>query len=409
MGRRFPTFVVVVLGMLSVWYAYLGAELVAPFALSGPIRVAAWALLALPFLAIAWLPLGYWGRPRRRGSARREWLVTVAYFSMGLLSMIFSLVVVRDLAYAMAIALRALGVHSLDPLFASRYFYGGGANLALLAGTAACFAIGVSESRRVPRVKKISVPIANLPPEWEGLRIAQISDLHVGHSVRRPFVARVVAQVNALEPDIVAITGDLVDGKPAELKDDIAPLAELAPRLGTYYVTGNHEYYWGGAEWVEAVRALGIVPLENEGRALDRGGARLWIAGVPDLMAPRFLGPAPSPAAALREAPGRSVRVLLAHQPKVALAAAEAGYDLQLSGHTHGGQFFPWTLVVRYFHPFWRGLNRCGKMWVYVSRGTGTWGPPLRLGAASEITLLQLTTGTKGAGESEEIRRQRSA
>ncbi|MEP6964892.1 MAG: metallophosphoesterase, partial [Polaromonas sp.] len=248
-------------------------------------------------------------------------------------------------------------------------------------------------------VVRVDVPIRGLPPAWHGFTVVQISDIHVGPTIRRPYLRRIVDRVNALEADLVAITGDLVDGQVSELAAHVAPLADLRSRHGTYFVTGNHEYYSGADAWIEELRRLGLTVLLNEHvvlahpNAADARGVRLVLAGVTDFNAGHF-DPAhrSSPAAALLGAPPQAVRVLLAHQPRSAAAAAAAGFDLQLSGHTHGGQFYPWNLFVRFQQPFTAGLHRLEGLWVYTSRGTGYWGPPKRFGAPSEITHLRLVS-----------------
>ena len=201
----------------------------------------------------------------------------------------------------------------------------------------------------------------------------------------------VVERVNALKADAVAITGDLVDGRVQDLAPDVAALANLRSRHGSYFVTGNHEYYSGAAEWIAHLRQLGLTVLIDQHVVLDHDGAQLVMAGVADHSARHFDASHHSdPHAAIAGAPrDAALRVLLAHQPRSAPAAADAGFDLQLSGHTHGGQFWPWNLLVKMQQPFVAGLHRLGAMWVYTSRGTGYWGPPLRLGAPSEITRLR--------------------
>jgi len=197
--------------------------------------------------------------------------------------------------------------------------------------------------------------------------------------------------VNALDPDVVAITGDLVDGSVAELRAHVAPLAQLRARHGVFFVTGNHEYYSGVYGWLGELQRLGIRVLHNEHVVLQHGGAPLVLAGVPDYGGHHFdPAHASDPAAALRGAPAHATRVLLAHQPRTAPAAAQAGFDLQLSGHTHGGQFLPWIFLVPLQQPYTAGLHKLDRMSIYVSRGTGYWGPPKRLAAPSEIAELIL-------------------
>jgi uncharacterized protein len=257
--------------------------------------------------------------------------------------------------------------------------------------------LGFVNAQRTPRVRTVEIAFPALPAALDGFTIAQISDLHVGPTIRRRFVTRVVRAVNALSPDVVAITGDLVDGTVPELAGEVAPLAQLAGRAGTFFVSGNHEYYAGVHAWLAEVRRLGIHVLQNEHVVIEHRGAKLLLAGVPDFTAGHFeRSHASDPQAALRGAPAdAAVKVLLAHQPRSAPGAAAAGFDLQLSGHTHGGQFLPWNFFVRFQQPFTAGLHRVGRLLVYVSRGTGYWGPPKRFGAPSEITLLRLVDQTE--------------
>ena len=255
----------------------------------------------------------------------------------------------------------------------------------------AASALGLREARRLPRVRAVRVPIAALPAALEGLRIVQISDVHVGPTIGRAWLSRMVDNVNGLQPDLVAITGDLVDGSVEQLREEVAPLALLQAPLGVYFVTGNHEYYSGAPGWVAELRRLGITVLMNEHRVLERRGASLVLAGITDFGAAQFTPQeASDPQRALAGAPAAVPRVLLAHQPRSCFAAEGLDVRLQLSGHTHGGQFLPWPWFVRLQQPYTAGLHRHGAMWVYVSRGTGYWGPPLRLGAPAEISLITL-------------------
>ena len=252
-----------------------------------------------------------------------------------------------------------------------------------IVGAAALLTIAGSLHAGRPKVVRVDVPIDDLPRDLERLRIVQLSDLHVGPTLKRDFVDAVVKTANSLEPDVLVLTGDVADGLPHALREDVAPLARLKAPLGKFYVTGNHEYYWDPLGWVHEVGRLGFDALGNAHRLLRRGDGRVLLAGVTDH--------APDPFASMHNAPESDVRVLLAHQPKSAYAARAAGFDLQISGHTHGGQYFPFNLLVRLFQPFVAGLHRLEEMWLYVSRGTGYWGPPLRLGAPAEITVIELT------------------
>jgi predicted MPP superfamily phosphohydrolase len=255
---------------------------------------------------------------------------------------------------------------------------------------------GLVIARRRPRVVDIDIPVANLPEALRGFSIAQISDVHVGPTIKRGFVERMVILVNGLKADLIAVTGDLVDGSVQQLSLHTAPLAGLAARHGVYFVTGNHEYYSGERDWTTEIRRLGLRVLKNEHVVLNHDGASLVVAGVTDLSAHHFDAADQSdPAAALRGSPADAgAKILLAHQPNSATAAASAGFDVQLSGHTHGGQFWPWNLFVGFFQPFTAGLYRLKDLWVYVSRGTGYWGPPNRFGVPSEITRIRLVPAT---------------
>ncbi|MEP7208755.1 MAG: metallophosphoesterase [Casimicrobiaceae bacterium] len=253
-------------------------------------------------------------------------------------------------------------------------------------------AIGLANARRRARVRHVDVAIQGLPAALHGFSIAQISDVHVGPTIRRGYLEAIVDAVNALDVDMIAITGDLVDGSVRQLAPHTAPLARLAARHGSFFVTGNHEYYSGAAAWIAEIGRLGVRVLLNEHVVLRHGGEHVVVAGVTDYGAHHFDPSQRSdPVRALQGAPADAAfRLLLAHQPRSAFAAVEAGFDLQLSGHTHGGQFLPWNLFVRLQQPFVAGLHRLRSLRVYVSRGTGYWGPPKRLGAPSEITRLRL-------------------
>ena len=256
-------------------------------------------------------------------------------------------------------------------------------------------AFGAYSGMSLPRVKRVEIALPDWPKALDGFRIAQLSDVHIGTLIGKRFAARVTERVNALAPDAIAITGDLVDGSVEHIGDRVEPFSQLRARHGTYFVTGNHEYYSGAEAWIVELRRLGLRVLMNEHVVLEHEGESLVVAGVTDFNAHHYDEAHRSdPAAAMAGAPGHAaVRMLLAHQPRSAFAAEPAGFHLQLSGHTHGGQFWPWNFMVRLQQPFTAGLRRLGALWVYTSRGTGYWGPPKRLWAPSEITHLRLVAG----------------
>jgi len=330
-------------------------------------------------------------RWRRRAGPLSPALAWGALLSIGLFSSLFVLTVLRDGLLVLAAVAAAIGtsIGAVDlPVGALGAWTAGAVPLLGAFVTA----VGFRNARRTAAVVSVDVPIRNLPEALHGFTIAQISDIHVGPTIRGGYLRSIVEAVNALNADLVAVTGDLVDGTVRELAEHVAPLRELASRHGTFFVTGNHEYYSGAPAWIRQLRGLGVRVLMNEHVVVRRGGASLVIAGVTDHGAHHFEPSHRSdPDAAIAGAPvDAAVRVLLAHQPRSAHAAAQAGFDVQLSGHTHGGQFLPWTLFVRLQQPFTAGLHRLQRMWVYTSRGTGYWGPPKRFGAPSEITRLRL-------------------
>ncbi|WP_393063679.1 metallophosphoesterase [Streptomyces sp. LN549] len=240
---------------------------------------------------------------------------------------------------------------------------------------------------RGPRVKRVTVPLARLPRSAHGFRIAVVSDVHLGPILGRAHTQRIVDTVNRTQPDLIAVVGDLVDGSVADLGPAAEPLARLRSRHGAFFVTGNHEYYSGAAEWVDHVRELGLHPLENARVEIDG----FDLAGVNDI-AGGSEGQGPDFGRALGDRdPGRAA-VLMAHQPVVIDEAVEHGVDLQLSGHTHGGQLWPGNYIAELANPTVAGLERYGDTQLYVTRGAGAWGPPVRVGAPSDITVVELAS-----------------
>jgi predicted MPP superfamily phosphohydrolase len=240
-------------------------------------------------------------------------------------------------------------------------------------------------------VVQVPIALARLPAAAAGFTIVQITDVHIGPTVGADFVRDMVAQVNALAPDLIAITGDLVDGRAATYAAAAEPLADLRARHGIFYVTGNHEYYWGVDAWLPIFRDLGLQVMRNRRVGIDRDGVGFDLAGIDDHEAGRWRGHGPDlPAAVAGRDPGRAL-VLLAHQPRQVRVSQHHGVDLQLSGHTHGGQIWPWHGAVRLQQGgLLAGLYRFGATQLYVSRGTGYWGPPVRIGAPAEITRIEL-------------------
>ncbi|MFJ6685332.1 metallophosphoesterase [Streptomyces werraensis] len=267
-------------------------------------------------------------------------------------------------------------------LFVSRVV--GGAAAAAAVGTVGYGTYGVL---RGPKVKRVTVPLAKLPRAAHGYRIAVVSDIHLGPVLGRGFAQKVVDTINSTQPDLIAVVGDLVDGSVQDLGPAAAPLAQLTARHGSFFVTGNHEYFSGAEQWVEEVRRLGLNPLENARTELPH----FDLAGVNDV-AGEDEGQGPDFARALGGRDRARACVLLAHQPVQIHEAVDHGVDLQLSGHTHGGQLWPGNLIARGANPTVAGLDRYGDTQLYVSRGAGAWGPPTRVGAPSDITVIELAS-----------------
>ena len=366
------------MGVIAFLHAYIGWRLLPPLPIT-----ATWKIAGAVVLFISWilLPLGMLSRNARsqRWSDRIAW---AAFLTMGLFSSLLVFTLLRDIVLMALLLLPDTTFDTVTQVSAE----------VALASALFVTALGLFNARRRARVRDVEIPIADLPEALHGFTIAQITDVHVGPTIKRDYVAAIVDAVNAMDADAIAITGDLVDGRVDQLRSHVEPLARLKARHGVYFVTGNHEYYSGVEAWIRELRGLGIKVLTNEHVVLERGGAQLVLAGVTDYGAQHYDRRHKSdPALALARAPADAgARVLLAHQPRSAAAAAAAGFDLQLSGHTHGGQFWPWNHFVRFQQPYTAGLHRLDRLWVYTSRGTGYWGPPKRFGAPSEITRIIL-------------------
>lgn len=398
-------FFLIVVSIFAVGCGLVGWRLITTSNLPSPWYAAAWTALAFLFGIPVLAFMFQIGRIEGPLANIMSWL---GYLSMGFISFVFTLVVAREIILLATTAVQKLLA------FGREFFQAGGAaafetdggrreflmqtsNLVILGAAGALTGYGFYEARRRPAVVEISIPIRNLPEDLRGFRILQITDIHAGLTVKRPFVEMVAEQVQGLNPDLIALTGDLVDGSVPHLREHVEPLHHLTAPFGRYFVTGNHEYYSGAEPWIEEADRLGFTPLVNEHRIVTRGTGSMLLAGITDHSAGDFVPThASDPAAAVDGAPQTDVRVLLAHQPRSIFAAQAHGFDLMVSGHTHGGQFFPWNFLAAVGQPYVSGLHRHESTWVYVSKGTGYWGPPVRLAARSEITLLTLVPETNG-------------
>lgn len=242
-----------------------------------------------------------------------------------------------------------------------------------------------------PNIKKVSIRLSEKYPNLKGLKITQISDLHIGPVLGINYVKFVVEEANKLDSDLIVVTGDLMDGTPEAIGNMLDPLINLQSRLGTYYVTGNHEYYWDAPRWIEQVKKLNFNVLINESILLDYKNEKFILAGVPDTISSQFTDHHCDPGKAIENQKDKNLcKILLGHRPKICFDAEKYNYDFFLCGHTHGGQGFPWNYITYFVQPYLNGLYNHKGMWLYVNPGTGFWGPPNRLGVSGEITQFTI-------------------
>ena len=367
--------------------------------ITGSIHYYLWARLirdtALPFRGIATLALMvlFVSMPLAIISSRSlprsiaQYLAWPAYVWMGLMFILFMLLLAGDLFRAISHLTWLRGVEDPERRLLFRRMLSG----TLAAVASGVGAYGIIQAVRRLRVKEVTISLTRLPKSLDGLTIAQLTDIHVGSTIGRHFIEDMVTRCNALEPDLIVITGDLVDGSVEDLRDQVAPIASLKAKYGVFFVTGNHEYYSGVEQWVAHLGTMGIRVLRNERVSIGDGAESFDLAGIDDYHA---LGMAPGhgpdlPRALAGRDPSREL-ILLAHQPRAIFEAAEHGVGLQLSGHTHGGQIWPFTYLVKLQQPFVAGRARVKDTELYVSCGTGYWGPPMRIGAQPEITRVTL-------------------
>lgn len=384
--------------ILGLGHYYLWRRLVRDAALPRPWHAIATAVLVVLLVSQPAVMLAARNLPR---DTVGPW-VFAGFVWMGLLSFLFWVLCLVDLARLAVRWLRRVPLPSAQPAAPPRRLVDPERRHViqrLLAGAAALFAFGLGGEALARalegfRKKHVRIELAKLPPALHGFRIVQLTDVHVGPTIGRDFVERMVHETNLLLPDLVAITGDLVDGDVESLREHVAPLAKLRARHGVYFVTGNHEYYSGVESWIAELTRLGIRVLRNERTVIGQGDHVFELAGVTDHSAGRF-GDPPDFEAALRGCSPEREIVLLAHQPRAIYEAMKRDVGLVLAGHTHGGQFWPWSWVVHLAQPVVRGLAHFGRTAIYVSSGTGYWGPPMRLGTEAEITVVELASARR--------------
>ncbi len=379
---RWVVFLAVVFSVLALMTWVAGQRIVQSLAL--PPGQSRWVWVAVVLLSASTL---FSFVTRGSEVAAIRWVAWLGYPWLGFLFLFFIAGIAQLLPQAALWGAAKVGMlGDIEPArrdFLSRAVAMGFTGVATLAGAWGMWSVRppVLVTRHTARTKKA----------WQSdrpFRIVQLTDIHVGKTVRAGFIDGIVRQVNALDADIVVITGDLVDGSVSALGPIVARLSNLRSRFGSYFVTGNHEYYSGAREWVAFLREQGITVLENEGRIVGEGSHRVSLAGVNDLHA--HGSGTPDPKLACADCDSSLPLVMLAHQPKQFFDALPFGIDLMLSGHTHGGQIFPFNYLVKLQQPFTAGLHEHDGAQIYVSRGTGYWGPPMRLGAPAEIAVIEV-------------------
>ncbi|HEY7597906.1 MAG TPA: metallophosphoesterase [Actinophytocola sp.] len=384
--------------VFALMHWYLWKRLVKDTTRPGRVRrVATVATVVLALLVIATLTLG-----REVDPDAGQWFAWPGYVWFALLFYLFLITLLLELprlalrGWVRRRPLEATAATSTEPPSAPavadpgrRLFLARGVGLVAGVASASLVGTGMVTALGTPDLLRVRVPLRRLDPSLAGFRIAVVSDLHLSALLRRSHTERIVSMINESAPDLVAIVGDLADGTVADLGDAAAPLADLAPREGSFFVTGNHEYFVDPDGWVRELARLGVHTLRNERTTITRGGASFDLAGVTDVNG-RSHDDAPDFDRALAGRAAESPVVLLAHQPVQVSEAAERGVDLQLSGHTHGGQMYPFHYVVAAAQPSLAGLSKVDDTWLYVTRGAGFWGPPVRIGASPDITLIEL-------------------
>jgi len=375
-------FQIIVLTVASILYGYLGWRLAAA---EGWAAQAVWLGLGLCFLFVMLLPFYFWSRRRLEMGSQQKMLMKLTQASMAYLNFLIPLVLVRDFVSVL--------VHFLFHVDVTAWF-SPMVNLIFLLLPLGLKLWGIITIARGPQVIRQEIVDERLPTEFEGFRIVQISDLHISSSLKVGFVEKVLQKSKEMNPDLIVLTGDIVDGSPEEFSAEIQKLSGLQSPAGVLFVPGNHEYYWNFSQIRPKVEKSGLKVLINEGHSIRRGGSEVWIGGVPDPAARQFGEEPPQFEKLAQNFRDFQYRILLSHQPVLADAAAKTGFDLQLSGHTHAGQFFPWNLLIGFFQKYPKGFYKIGKMNLYVNQGTGYWGPALRVGTVCEITEITLRSGS---------------
>ena len=385
-------FFIVFITLLGIMHGYVGWKIFSGLNLNSSLAIIGIILLAiltlLPVLPILFRYNGF-------ESSFLDKLSLIGYTSLGFFTLSFVAFLSKDLLFKVWGFISSFFSADVKQQITldvdKREFLEKSLSIGILSLIGPTTAYGFYSARKGPTIINQDIYLKNLPDSFENFTIAQISDLHVGPTIKKPYVEKVVNQISTINPDLIAITGDIVDGSIDYLRRDLEPLSQVVAKYGTYFVTGNHEYYSGAERWLDETDRMGFTNLVNDNKLITIKDQNIALAGVNDYRAHQIIPSHRSnPDGAIKGINKDKVKILLAHQPASIFKANEAGYDLQISGHTHGGQFWPFTYPTKQANPYLSGLHDHNGTQIYVNSGTGYWGPPLRLGVTAEITLFRL-------------------
>ena len=381
-------FFIVALTVFLLMHGYVGWRIIPTFNLSPISSFVAYAITFflgfLPLLPIILRINGY-------ESKLIDKISLIGYTSLGFFTLSFTFLLAKDILFQLVSFINNIFNDQQIVDESKRDFIKKSVSIGIIGLTGSATAYGFYKARKGPHVIKENIFLKNLPSEFENYKIAQISDLHVGPTIKRPYVEKVFDTIANVNPDMLAVTGDLVDGSVENLRSDLEPFKDMIARDGTFFVTGNHEYYSGVDRWLDETDKLGMTNLINSKIIIEKQGSEICIAGITDFRAHQIKKSHRSnPKSALNNVRKNVPKIVLAHQPNSIFSVHDAGADLQLSGHTHGGQFVPFNFPTKLANAYLSGLYNHEGTQIYVNRGTGYWGPPLRLGIPSEVTEITL-------------------
>ena len=380
------TFRMVIIALFSVVFVYICHQLTRFTGMSAGNTARVIVFLGVIFGLVLSMPLYFWSDRRMNHKPWHDAYFSACHFAMAYLNFLVSLVVLRDVI--------ALVIHfTSEP--AADHLYEIDALGIMLVLPFLMIVLGTLIVRIGPKIKSIELSFPNLPSSLDGFRILHITDLHISSGLPVKFVQRLAEGAQKVAADIVVYTGDILDSSAHRHLPEFEILKSIRGPHGVFYVPGNHEYYWKIDQALAAFRSIGATVLLNETASVEKEGATVQIAGVPDPAARSFGEAGPDFKLLAQQKDNTAFKILLAHQPFVADEAAKQGFDLQLSGHTHGGQFFPWNFLIGFFQKYAKGAYRVGNMQLYVNQGTGYWGPSLRLGTYCELTQIVLRKSAK--------------